>query len=74
MPGLIGLGIQHHRCKARYAGKLAIGALDFRLPDLGAATEMERSAESGDGLAFWDGGEVIGIHLQPHGMLTLWQG
>jgi len=43
-PRLIGLAVQHRGSEARYAGQLAIGPMDFRLPDLGAPAEMEGPA------------------------------
>ena len=41
---LIGLAVQHRGSEARYAGQLAIGPMDFRLPDLGALAKMEGPA------------------------------
>ncbi len=71
---LIGLAVQHRGGEARDASKLAIGPVDFRLPDLGAAAEMERATQRGDGLPLRHGGDVVRVHLQPNGLLAFGQG
>lgn len=71
---LIGLAVQHRGGEPRDASELAIGPMDFRLPDLGAAAQMERATERGDGLPLRHGGDMVGIHLQPDGLLAFGQG
>ena len=73
-PSLIGLAVQHRGGEPRDASELAIGPVDFRLPNLGAPAEMERAAERGYCFALWHGGDMVGVHLQPNGLLTFGQG
>ncbi len=50
-PRLTGLAVQHRGGEARYAGELAIGPMDFSLPDLGAPAEMKGPAQRSHYLA-----------------------